>query len=70
MPSVKFCIFITFDLNYMHLYIHSNDICSLTLLNNILSSFDYGTESSATPSQISLSTFQSADKTRLGQTGW
>ena len=39
-------------------------------LDDILKGFDYGTESSAIPSQISLSMFQSADKTRLGQTGW
>ena len=48
---------------------HSNDICNPTNLNNIIRNFDYGTESSSTPSQITLTTIQSADKTRLGQTG-
>lgn len=49
---------------------HSNGICNLTNLNNIIRNFDYGTESSSTPSQITLTTIQSADKTRIGQTGW
>lgn len=38
-------------------------------LNNIIKNFNYGTESSAVPSQIPLTVLQSADKTRLGQTG-
>lgn len=49
-------------------------ICSIGLFNHeaihkITTSFDYGCESSAVPSPLTATILQSADKTRLGQTG-
>ena len=64
-------------LKYSHFCDHSSLFCLLTStrlfsnddINSLMSNFDYGFEAISIPSPLTSTILQSADKTRLGQTG-